>query len=144
MITQSVLWLGYGLDDLEFDFLRGRRSVSLPKRPDLLGPTQPPIEGVSGLLSAGVKWQVPMGDHLTPSSAEFKNEWSCTSIPVMYLHGVDMDKYFLPLQAYSRATCAYREGANTHTAWRGGLPPVIQYGEPADTKHKQRAVGRRW
>ena len=30
-------------------------------------------------------------DHLSSSSAEIKNEWSCTSAPPMYLHGADRD-----------------------------------------------------
>jgi hypothetical protein len=46
-----------------------------------LGPTQPPIEGVSGALSLRVKQLGHEADHLPPSSAEVKNVWSYTSTP---------------------------------------------------------------
>jgi hypothetical protein len=35
----------------------------------------------TGALSLGVKRQGREADHLPPSSAEVKNEWSCTSTP---------------------------------------------------------------
>jgi hypothetical protein len=37
-----------------------------------LGPTQPPIQGVPGALSLGVKWLGRETDHSPPSSAEVK------------------------------------------------------------------------
>jgi hypothetical protein len=45
-----------------------------------LGPTQPPIQCVSGALSQGVKWPENEADHSPPSSAEVK-EWV-----KLYLH----------------------------------------------------------
>jgi hypothetical protein len=45
----------------------------------VLGLTEPPIQWVLGALSPGVKLQGHETDHSTPSSAKFKNVWSCTS-----------------------------------------------------------------
>jgi hypothetical protein len=44
-----------------------------------LGPTQPPIQWVSGALSLGVKRPGLEADNSLPSRAEVKNEWDCTS-----------------------------------------------------------------
>jgi hypothetical protein len=46
-----------------------------------LGPTQPPIQWVSGAVSLGVKRPGCEADHSLPSNAEFKNAWSYTSTP---------------------------------------------------------------
>jgi hypothetical protein len=46
-----------------------------------LGPTQPPIQWVSGALFLGVKRPGREADHSTPSSADVKNAWSYTSTP---------------------------------------------------------------
>jgi hypothetical protein len=54
----------------------------------VLGPTQPPIQWVPGVLSLGVKRPGPEADHSPPSSAEVKNKWSYTSTPPIRLHGV--------------------------------------------------------
>jgi hypothetical protein len=53
-----------------------------------LGPTQPPIQGVPGALSMGVRRLGREADHSSPSSAEVKNAWSCISTPPVRLHGV--------------------------------------------------------
>jgi hypothetical protein len=53
-----------------------------------LGPTQPPIQWVPGTVSLGIKWPEREADHLPPSSAKVKNAWSCTSTPLIHLHGV--------------------------------------------------------
>jgi hypothetical protein len=44
-------------------------------------PTQPPIEGVPGALSPGVKWQGREADHSPPTNAEVKKMWIYTSTP---------------------------------------------------------------
>jgi hypothetical protein len=67
----------YGLDDREigFDPRRGQRifplaSVSRPA----LGPTQPPVQRVPGVLSPGVKARPGRdADHSPPSNAEVVN-----------------------------------------------------------------------
>jgi hypothetical protein len=46
-----------------------------------LGPTQPPIQWVAGVLSLGVKRPGSEADHPLPSSADVKNAWSYTSTP---------------------------------------------------------------
>jgi hypothetical protein len=53
-----------------------------------LGPTQPPIQCVTGALSLGVKRPGRESDHSPPSSDEVKNAWSYTSTPTIRLHGV--------------------------------------------------------
>jgi hypothetical protein len=45
-----------------------------------LGPTQRPIQCVSGCLYPGVKWLGHVPDHWSPSSIMGKNAWSCTCI----------------------------------------------------------------
>jgi hypothetical protein len=54
-------------------------------RPDLR-PTQPPLQRVPTVISPGVKWPRREADHSSPSSAEVKNAWSYTSIPLIQLH----------------------------------------------------------
>jgi hypothetical protein len=46
-----------------------------------LGPTQPPIQWVAGVLSRGVKRPRREADYSPPSNAEVKNAWSYTSTP---------------------------------------------------------------
>jgi hypothetical protein len=53
-----------------------------------LGPTQPPIQWVPGVLSLGVKRLGREADHSPPSSTEVKNAWSYTSTPQIRLYGV--------------------------------------------------------
>jgi hypothetical protein len=51
-----------------------------------LGPTQPPIQWVPGVLTLGVKQPRCEAEHSPPSSAEVKNAWSYTSTPPIGLH----------------------------------------------------------
>jgi len=44
-----------------------------------LKPTQPPIQWALGILSLGIKKVGCEADHLHPSSAKFKTEWSYIS-----------------------------------------------------------------
>jgi hypothetical protein len=53
-----------------------------------LEPTQPPIQCVPGNFTPWVKRPGREADHLSPSSAKVKNEWSYTSTPQILLHGV--------------------------------------------------------
>jgi hypothetical protein len=53
----------------------------MPTFRPVLGPTQPPIQWVPGVLSLGVKWLGCEADHSPPSSAEINNAWSNTSTP---------------------------------------------------------------
>jgi hypothetical protein len=70
---------GYGIDK------RGRSSspcrvFSTSSRP-ALGPTQRPIQWVTGALSPEVKRPGREADHSPPSNAEFKKTWVYTSTP---------------------------------------------------------------
>jgi hypothetical protein len=49
-----------------------------------LGPTQPPIQWVPGVLSLGVMQLGHEANHSPPSSAKVKNVWSYTSTPPMF------------------------------------------------------------
>jgi hypothetical protein len=51
-----------------------------------VGSTQPPIQLVLGVLSAGVKQQGRQADHSPPTSAEVKKTWIYT-LPIC-LHGI--------------------------------------------------------
>jgi hypothetical protein len=46
-----------------------------------LGPTQPPIRWVPGVISPGVKRPGREADYWPPTSAEVKKTWVCTSTP---------------------------------------------------------------
>jgi hypothetical protein len=51
-----------------------------------LGPTQPPILRVPGVLSLGIKRLERKADHSPPSSAEVRHGYSYTSTPPIRLH----------------------------------------------------------
>jgi hypothetical protein len=53
-----------------------------------LGPTQPPIQWVTGNPFLGIKRPGREADHSHASSAEVKNAWSLTSTPPIRPHGV--------------------------------------------------------
>jgi hypothetical protein len=53
-----------------------------------LDPTHPLIQWVPGSLSLGVKRLGREADHLPPSSAKVKNDWSYTTTHSIRLHGV--------------------------------------------------------
>jgi hypothetical protein len=69
-----------GLDDRWFESRQRLDLFTTVSRP-ALGPTQPPIQWVTGSLSLVLKrpWDEP--DHSPPSSAEVNNAWSYTSTP---------------------------------------------------------------
>jgi hypothetical protein len=46
-----------------------------------LGPTHPPIERVSGVISPGIKWPGREADHSPPFCVEVKNAWIYISTP---------------------------------------------------------------
>jgi len=50
------------------------------------GPTQPPVQRVTGSLSPEMKRPGREADHSPPSSAEFMNALSYTSTPPIRLH----------------------------------------------------------
>jgi hypothetical protein len=67
----------------------------------VLGPTQPSVQGVSWVLSPGVKQVMCEADSSLPSIAEVKNEWSYTSTSPVWLPGIDKDNCtFFPLYIY--------------------------------------------
>jgi hypothetical protein len=74
--------MGWTIGVLGFDSRRGLEIFLFTTASrTALGPTQPPIQWVSGALSLGVKRSGHEADHSPPSSAEVKNSWSYTSTP---------------------------------------------------------------
>jgi hypothetical protein len=61
--------------------------LAIASRP-AVGPTQPPIKLVQGVLSPWVKRPGREADHSPPSSAEVKNIWSCASTLQIRLYGL--------------------------------------------------------
>jgi hypothetical protein len=91
-IQDSVVSImtSYGPDGPGFEFRRGQVFFFLLQtRPDQLrGPPSLLFNGCRGSF-LGVKRPGFEVDHSSPSSAEVKSEWSCTSAPPMHLHGAD-------------------------------------------------------
>jgi hypothetical protein len=74
--------LGYGLDDRGFESLQGLGIFLFTTASrTALGPTQPPLQCVPGVLSLAVKRPGRRADNSPPFSAEIKNAWSYTSTP---------------------------------------------------------------
>jgi hypothetical protein len=97
------LWAtGWTIGVLGFDSRRGLGVLLFTTASrTALGPTQPPIQWVPGVLSLGVKRQGSEADHSHPSNAEVKNEWSYTSTPPIRLHGVVLSYIY----TYSTKAC---------------------------------------
>jgi hypothetical protein len=74
--------MGWMIGVLGFDSQRGLGIFLFTTTSRIaVGPTQPHIQWVPGALALGVKRPGNEADHSPPSSAEVKNEWSCTSTP---------------------------------------------------------------
>jgi hypothetical protein len=72
----------YGLDDWWFESRQWLAIFIFTTVSRLaLGPTQLPIQWVSGALSLGVKRPGREADHSPPYSTKIKNAWSYTSTP---------------------------------------------------------------
>ena len=79
-----------------------RVHFTLPYLLPRVGPTQPPYL-VGNPFPSGRK--SGRGVKLCSCSAEFRNEWDCTSTPPIYIHGTDRDNipfYFLVPEFYVR------------------------------------------
>jgi len=62
---------------------RARIFMFLTASRQALGPTQPPLQCVPGVLSPRLKWPGRETDRLLPSSVEVKSAWSYTSTPTL-------------------------------------------------------------
>jgi hypothetical protein len=58
--------------------------------------------GVVSQRCSGLVYEV---DHSPPSSAEVENEWSCTSAPLIYHHGVHRDRFTFSIFQFTSALC---------------------------------------
>ena len=72
-----------------------RRDMSLLKKKSRqpLRPTRP--QSIGSRAFRGGKAAGAWSDHSPPSSVKIKNEWSCTSTPHIYLHGLYREKFAL-------------------------------------------------
>jgi hypothetical protein len=87
----SLVALSYRMYDQGFESQEGLGIFPLTTASRLaLGPTQPPIQWIPGVLSPGIKQLVPghEADHSPPSSAKVKNVWCYTSTPPVCFHGI--------------------------------------------------------
>jgi len=64
-----------------------------------LGPTQPHVHCVMGILSVGVKQPGHEVNCSPPSSAMVKNTWNCTSIPLYVFKAWYTVKYWIHLHS---------------------------------------------
>jgi len=71
MLESHFLYLLYLLEDLTYFSLREVKS-----------------NGYQALFPPGVRQPAREGDHSSPSNAEVKDAWRCTSTPPIRLHGV--------------------------------------------------------
>jgi hypothetical protein len=92
-----MLWVGL----FEVSILAGARDFSHLKNIQAgSGAYMPCVQGVLAALFAGVEWPGHEADHLPQSSAEVKNEWSCTSPAFVCHHGICRNIFaFMFLQA---------------------------------------------
>jgi hypothetical protein len=68
--------------------------ISMSFRP-VLGPTEPPIQRVSGALSSAAKQPRRETDHPPTSSAEVENAWICTSSPHTALTALTINSMYI-------------------------------------------------
>jgi len=69
----------YELDDRGFESWQRLRIFPFTTFSPALGPTQPPIQRLTGALSLGVKLPGCEVDHSLPSCSEIRNAWGYTS-----------------------------------------------------------------
>jgi hypothetical protein len=92
-LKQLIYWPGCGLPDPGFECQQKLEIFLFSKLSKLvLGPTQPPIQGVLGFFPRGKTVGLEV-DHSPASSAEVKNERSYTSTPPICHHGVDRETF---------------------------------------------------
>jgi len=91
--VQLVEELGYRLVSLGFDSQQSRMS--------LLCSAQISCEDCIAFCSAGIGGgcfaRSKAVNHSPPSSAEVTNDWSCTSTPLIYVHGMGRDNFTFTL-----------------------------------------------
>jgi hypothetical protein len=102
MVLRSVA-LGYGLDDRGFESRQGLGIFLYTTvfRPDP-GPTQPPIQWVTGALFLGVRRPVREADHSPYLVPRSNNAWGYTSSPPVRLH---LHSVMLSLKKSQRQLC---------------------------------------
>ena len=88
----SVQWLGYGLDCLVFEsWQRGEITLFSRTSRSTVKPTHPPVTWVPEFFPGGKAagaWSCPL-----LSSAQVKNEWSCTFTPRTCFYCLEMDSF---------------------------------------------------
>jgi hypothetical protein len=133
--TSHYVTLRHRVQHLLYYCLNGR---SFPQPSKLaLGPTQPPVQLVPRVLSPRTKRSGREVDYLPPSSADDKNEWSCTSIP---------QYAFVQLIVTTRPLFHNSGQFRAHDRWwggGGGRGPTAFPMEWRGTKQRPSRSGRR-
>jgi len=80
------------MDDPVVDSGKNKGSSSKSERPDRSGLQRPSHLMGTGVSFPGYEASGREVNHLATSSAEVKNEWSCTSAPPLRLCDVDREK----------------------------------------------------
>jgi hypothetical protein len=81
-----------------------------------------PVEWVPGTIPLGVKWLEQGDGHTSPSNAEVKNDWQCTSIPI-FLRG--MHRAALPVTVFVDFGDEVKEACSAHTLWELGAHDTV-------------------
>jgi hypothetical protein len=88
---------------------RGRGISLFSKTVQTAPGAHPTSYSIGTRVSPGLKLLERDAGHSTPSSAQVKNEWSCTSTPPICPHGMGRDKFnfytYLPLYRTAQAVC---------------------------------------
>jgi hypothetical protein len=128
----SGIALGYGLHDRGFESRQGLGIYlfTTASRP-ALGPTQPPVQWVTGALSLEIKRPERETDHSPPPSAEVKNARSYTStLPVRLKAWCSVTKH----RENSTFTFTFTLTCGQKIGWapektQSPLPLLLQYGK---------------
>ena len=91
--TAYCLWLGYELEGPGFESRGGEVLFLFSKTLQTAPGAHPASYSIGTGVLPGLKLIERDADHSPQSSAQVKNEWSCTPTPPICPHGMDRDKF---------------------------------------------------
>jgi hypothetical protein len=106
---------------LLYSYIGPRTYYMFYKSRTALGPTQPPIQCVRGVLSLGVRRPGREADHSPPSSDEVKNAWSYISTPQYAFVGWCLVKHryiFIFYMIYNTMMCSSHHVNQNSTVYK--------------------------
>ena len=116
------------MDDPGFESRQGYGVFSKMSRMSL-GLIQPRTQWYLGSFQR-VKWTGSEGDHSSPTSAEVKNGWSCTSVPPIFRHGVD--KHNCTFDGLGGRGIRFPAVASHFSMGTGNLSPKVKWPRRVD------------